>query len=109
MSQNCWWEIFYVFDSHDFISNEYFLEVEKILATDNLQDIIFIPNKYMVFQDLAKSTSRYPFQYKFRKNPKIRFWQLLFYLGDAMEVNSIFPLNKSDLNLIATSKAYSFD
>jgi glycosyltransferase involved in cell wall biosynthesis len=100
---------FMFLDAHDFISDEYFLEAERILVTNNFQNIILMPNEYMVFQDSKKPTSRYPFQYKFHKNPKIRFWQLLFYLGHATEIHSIFPSNKSDFNLISTSKAYSFD
>lgn len=100
---------FMFLDAHDFLSEGYFLEVENLLATNNLQDIILMPNEYMVFQDSETPTSRYPYQYKFHKNPKIRFWQLLFYLGHATEIHSIFPFNKIDLNLIASSKAYSFD
>jgi hypothetical protein len=68
-----------------------------------------MPNEYMVFQDSKKPTSRYPFQYKFHKNPKIRFWQLLFYLHSSTEIHSIFPFEVTDFQFFEASTSVAFD
>ena len=102
-------QYFMFLDAHDYISVDYFLEVEEILSSSDSQELIFMPNEYVVVGNSEHPVSKYEFQYNLHKHPKIRFWQLVFYLGHATEVHSIFPLSGIDLKMISQSKAYSFD
>ena len=100
---------FMFLDAHDFISNEYFLEVEKVLAANYSQDVVLMPNEFKVAEDSCSAPINSKFKYKFHVNSKIRFWQLVFYLHNSTEIHSIFPLHKTELDSISSTRSIAFD
>lgn len=100
---------FMFLDAHDFIGDEYFLEVEEILAANFSQGVVLMPNEFKVFEGSCTAPISSKFKYKFHENSKIRFWQLVFYLHNSTEIHSIFPLDKTDLDNISNSRSIAFD
>jgi glycosyltransferase involved in cell wall biosynthesis len=100
---------FMVLGAHDFIGEEYFSEIEKKLMDSNSKKQIFMPNEFMVFEESKEIPKEYKCKYKFHKNPKIRFWQLVFYLHHSTEFHSIYPSDKEIIEYFQTSRSFSID
>jgi len=80
--QSCNTEYLCIVGGHDLVSQRYFYELEKFLK-QSLKSPLCFSREFVDFKGKGIDAFEANFRYKFSSEDKTRFWQSIFYLGNA--------------------------
>jgi glycosyltransferase involved in cell wall biosynthesis len=102
-------DYFCFFGAHDLVSENYFKEIYKTIQ-EGQGNAIFCANETRLEESpegWIPVTEKN--QYVFSDKPRVRLFQLIFYLNHATEAYGVFPASICNLEQINSSKTINFD
>ena len=86
--QSCNTEYLCIVGGHDLVSQSYFYELEKLMKKSTKSPLCF-SREYVDFEGNGIDAFETNFRYRFSSKDEIRFWQSVFYLGNATCIQGV--------------------